>query len=442
VVVAVSGPSAWPVQAQSNAAPTFSRDVAPIFYKNCVGCHRAGDMAPMSLMTYDEARPWARSIRNRVAEGTMPPWHAEAAPGTFRNERRLTQAEKDTIVAWASNGAPQGDPRDLPAPPKFADGWTIGTPDAVVTMPRPFKVAASGTIAYQVFRTPTNFTEDKWVQAIELKPGARSVVHHILAFASQPDGTAVSPAPYRPLPAAGNLLAAPSRARAGAGAARAAALGARARQGRGRDGANGNLIASTAPGMNAQVFPPGHAMRIPKGAVITFQMHYTASGTETVDQSSIGFVFAEEPPAREVHSSQFVNAQLLIPAGAPNELVESGIEFTADAHVVALFPHTHLRGKSWQYRLVHPDGREDVILDLPRYDFNWQAFYEFATPVAVPRGSKIIARARYDNSPGNKANPDPSIAVRWGQQSWEEMQYTGITYVVDGEAPAGRSTGH
>jgi mono/diheme cytochrome c family protein len=410
------------VPAQSSDTPTFSRDVAPILYRNCVTCHRPGEIAPMSLLTFQQARPYARSIRERVELGTMPPWHAEATPGTFLNERRLSAAEKETLSRWANNGAPEGDPKDMPPVPVFTEGWTIGKPDAVVAMMEPFNVPAAGTIDYQYFQVPTNFTEDKWVQGIEVRPGVRSVVHHVLVFASEP-GAAVRPQPFLPAntgplgPVAQQL-----------GPAVVAALRDRLQN---AGAARGPLIATTAPGTNAVVFQPGEALRIKAGSVLTLQVHYTATGKPEQDRSSVGFIFAKEPPKQEVRSASFVNAQLVIPPGDGNHRVDSQIEFSQDTHIVALFPHTHLRGKSWEYRLTYPDGREEVVLSVPHYDFNWQTYYEFAKPLAVPKGSRLLAIAHYDNSANNKANPNPGVEVRWGDQTWQEMQYSGITYTVD-----------
>jgi hypothetical protein len=407
---------------QDTAAPTFTKDVAPILYKTCVGCHRPGDIAPMSLLSYEEARPYARSIRTKVSEGTMPPWHAEAAPGTFKNDRRLTDAEKDTIVKWVDGGAPKGNPGDMPPVPTFATGWTIGTPDVVLTMARTFEVPASGEIPYQYFELPTNFGEDKWVQAIELRPGTLSVVHHILAFARDPNAGARKP--DFTAKNESNDLDEVRRSRANSRPAGAGRPG-------GEGGNRGVLVATTAPGTNAQVFQPGQALLIKAGSVITFQVHYTAAGRGITDQSSIGFVFAKQPAAQEVRSGAFMNTQLEIPPRATSHRVDSAIEFGADTRILAIFPHTHLRGRSWEYRLVYSDGRSEVVLSVPRYDFNWQTYYEFAKPLIAPKGTRLEATAHYDNSAANKANPDPDKIVRWGEQTWEEMQYTGITYIVE-----------
>jgi mono/diheme cytochrome c family protein len=421
----VAGSAVVGAQAPSTATstPTFSKDVAPILFEKCASCHRPGQMGPMSLLSYQEARPYARAIRSRVEGGTMPPWHADAPPGTFLNERQLSDAERDIIVRWASGGAPEGNPKDLPPAPAFSEGWTIGTPDAVLSMREEFDVPASGEIPYQYFEIPTNFTEDRWVKAIEIKPGAKAVVHHILVYARQPDG-APAPPSYRPVPVA-NPAPPPAPGARVAG-------GVRDAEGRPRLTApRGALIATTAPGTNAMTFQPGTGLLVKAGSILTFQVHYTANGTSYNDRSSVGFVFLKESPQREIRSSAFVNAQFALPPGAANERVEAAIEFTEDSHIWALFPHTHLRGKAWEYTLIHPDGRSEVVLSVPRYDFNWQTYYVYARPLAAPKGSRLVAVAYYDNSAANPSNPDPKVEVRWGEQTWEEMHYSGITFTVD-----------
>jgi hypothetical protein len=401
-----------PAGASAQTAPTFNKDVAPLFNQHCVACHRPGEMAPMSLLGYQQARPWAKAIKEKVALGAMPPWHSDAPRGTFLNDRRLTDAEKSTILRWVDGGAPEGNPKDLPPAPKFVEGWEIGTPDVVLKMSTPFDVPATGTIPYKMFSIPTGFTEDRWVQAIEIRPGERTVVHHVLAFVRDPSGKREPEAFAVVVPELPEQL----RQRSGEGA--------------------GTLIATTAPGTNAMRFEPGTALRIPTGATITFQIHYTASGKTVSDQTAIGMVFAKQPPRAAVRTSAFMNPLLTLPAGVADQTVPSAIQFKEDVHITALFPHTHLRGKSWEYRLVYPDGRAQVVLPVPTYDFNWQTYYIFEKPLAAPKGSRLEAVAHYDNSANNKNNPDPSIAVRWGQQTWQEMQYTGINYIVDGASRA------
>lgn len=414
----LAGQTATPVA----AAPTFSRDVAPIFYNSCTGCHRPGEIGPMSLLTYEDARPYAKAIGAKVAAGVMPPWHADAPAGTFLNDRRLSAADKATVVRWVEAGAPRGDPKDLPPAPTFSEGWEIGTPDVVLSMTKPYDVPASGTIDYQYFEIPTHFTEDKWVQAIEVRPGARTVVHHILVFAREPgpQNPASRTTAWKQIPVG---PPAPPRQRPEGATDRP--------QTQGQPVSRGVLVATTAPGTNALVYRPGTAALIRAGSVLTLQVHYTANGEPARDVSSVGFIFAKQPPQQEMKTGAFLNARFAIPPGADNHRVPSAIEFTEDSHVWAIFPHTHLRGKSWEYRLTYPDGRTDVVLAVPKYDFNWQTYYQFATPIAAPKGSKLEAVAHYDNSAANRANPDPKAEVRWGEQTWEEMQYSGITWTID-----------
>ena len=404
--------------------PTFTEDVAPILYENCVSCHRAGEVAPMSLITYQETRPWGRSIKNKVLAGEMPPWHADPSVGRFLNERRLTDAERDTIVQWVDGGAPEGDRAKLPVAPTFADGWQIGTPDVIIEMPEAFDVQAEGTIRYQNFVAPTNFTEDKWVKAVELRAGVPAAVHHILAYARAP-GAEQQPPSFNLVPVGPQAEAA-----ARAQAARADRAGQSDRPARRRRRGPGTLIASLAPGTNPMVFEPGTALRVPKGTQVVFQIHYTATGEPVSDRSRIGFVFADAPPEQELRFGQILNPYFEIPAGEGNQRVDALVEFTEDTEVYALFPHTHLRGKRWEYELVYPDGRREAVLSVPAYDFNWQIYYQFEEPLMVPKGATLEASAWYDNSAANRSNPDPSVDVRWGEQTWEEMHYTGITYRV------------
>ncbi len=392
-------------------APTYARDVAPILYKHCTTCHRPGEIAPMSLLTYGEVRPYARDIRDKVADGVMPPWHADMPHGTFLNERGLTDAERATILRWVANGAPRGDLKDAPPAPAYPEGWSIGTPDAIFQMQEEYRIPAEGTIAYEYFYIPTNFTEPKWIQAIEIRPGNRAVVHHVLVnYRVRPDQQRVptlrfnqelqkpgpEPTGSRPPNRPGNV---PQR-----------------------------LIGTYAPGTNPQVFQPGTALRLEPGGVLELQMHYTANGEAATDRTKVGFVFSKDPSPREVRPTQFYNTTLLIPAGARDVAINGEVEFVQDATVWGVFPHTHVRGKKWEYVLQLPDGTKKTILSVPRYDFNWQTYYMFKEPLQIPKGSRIVSTAWYDNSETNKSNPDPSADVRWGDQTWEEMQYTGLLY--------------
>jgi hypothetical protein len=397
----------------ADGVPTFARDVAPILYNNCVTCHRPGEIAPMSLLTYAEARPWAKAIRDEVTDGTMPPWHADAPHGTFSNERSLTDAEKDTIRKWANGGAPQGDPKDMPAMPSFAEGWSVGKPDVVLEMPEEYKLPADGTIQYEYFYIPTNFTEAKWVKSIEVRPGNREVVHHVLVYyRATPDMQRANV--FRPNVEKSKM---PPDAKDGVRLSPA-------RQGL----PPRRLLATYAPGTAPQVAPEGTAFRLEPGGLIELQMHYTTKGEPTTDRTRIGLTFAKEAPPQELRPGQFINGIFTLPAGAADVAVETDAEFLQDATVWGLFPHTHLRGKKWEYKMILPDGSSTTILSVPAYDFNWQTYYMFKEPLKVPKGAKIIATAWYDNSAANKANPDPKSDVKWGDQTWEEMQYTGILF--------------
>ncbi len=425
--------------AAHSADPTFAEDVAPILYKNCVVCHRPGGMGPFSLLEYDSAKAKLDEMNDAVSTGYMPPWHAVGEHGVFSNDRRLSDNERQTILRWIAAGAKPGDLKRLPPKPDFPTAWTIGKPDAVVTMPDSFMIPASGTVEYQYFEVPTNFTEDKWVQAIEIMPGAREVVHHVLVFARVP-------APANP-PAA-----APVQQAAGAPpAVRPPPLFIRPRdQGTPPDpprvdsthaprNPTGSLIGTETPGNNVMVFPKGAALRVRAGTILTFQMHYTAKGHMMHDRTSVGFKFASAPPDEEIFASHFFNGALNIPAGAKDVAVPADLGFGQPIRIWGMMPHTHLRGTRWQYTAVKPDSTSEVILDVPRYDFNWQTYYMFAKPLDLPAGSKIHAVAWYDNSASNKSNPDPTKDVKWGDQTWEEMQYTGFLYSIPGRKvkPAG-----
>jgi hypothetical protein len=412
VPLAVAASADGPKAPARPAVPTFTKDVAPILYKNCTTCHRPGEIAPMSLLTYEDARPYAKDILDEVGEGHMPPWHADAPAGTFENERRLSDVEKRTLLDWAADGAPKGDDKDLPPAPQYTEGWAIGTPDLVLEMQEDFKVPADGTVPYQYFYIPTNFAEPKYVQAIEARPGNREVVHHILV----------------------NYMAKPDQARTPALRMNQAwhktpePVFGEHRPKRTRDVPT-RLIGTYAPGTRPQIFRPGTALRLEPGGVIELQMHYTANGKDAaIDRTKIGIVFSKDPAPREIRPTAFYNGTLVLPAGSSNTAVPGEVTFLQDTIVYGLLPHTHLRGKSWEYKLLLPDGTSKVILSVPKYDFNWQTYYMFREPLQVPKGAKILSTAWYDNSPANKHNPNPKVDVTWGDQTWEEMQYSGLLY--------------
>jgi hypothetical protein len=410
----------------SPAAPTFSADVAPIFYAKCVTCHRPGEVAPMSLITFKDVRPWASSIRDKVTTRVMPPWHADRQYGSFRNEQSLTQAEIDTIVKWVNANAPEGDPSRMPALPKFPEGWQIGTPDVVFAMPTTYAIPATGEIAYQYFEVPTNFTEDRWMQAGEVRAGDRAHVHHIIVYVKEPNPT---PRPSvmtnRPITSAAPAAAVappaprPAAARPQAGASPVARTG-------------DQMLVNWAVGEDAPVFLPGMAKRIPKGSSLVFQVHYTTNGTPGSDQSRIGLIFAKEPPKHEVRTGMILNPLLAIPPGAANHEIAAEGTFTEDVNVWSMHPHMHLRGKDMTYTATYPDGRSEIVLRVPKFDFGWQTDYWLAKPLVLPKGSKLHVSAHYDNSTANRHNPDPTATVRWGDQTWEEMMIGFFTYTVEG----------
>jgi hypothetical protein len=365
----------------------------------------------MSLLTYKDVRPHAKAIRDEISEGNMPPWHADAPKGTFLNERGLTDEEKQVLFRWVANGAPEGDRGQLPPAPTYSEGWSIGTPDVVLQMPEEYKVPAEGMIEYEYFYIPTDFKEAKWVEAIEVRPGNREVVHHVLAYyVAVPD---VKPVPvFRPNPAQTGF---PERA----------AQPTRPRQ---HEKTPRRLVATYAPGTLPQVMRPGTAMRLEPGGIIELQMHYTANGQAAGDRTTVGIRFSKDPQPQEVRASHFFNAKLKLPAGVAETRVDADINFVTDATVWGIFPHTHVRGKKWEYTLELPDGTKTTVLSVPRYDFNWQTYYMFKEPLQVPKGARLVSSAWYDNSAANKSNPDPKIDVIWGDQTWEEMQYTGILF--------------
>jgi len=391
--------------------PTFTKNVAPILFKNCTGCHRPGEIAPMSLLTYEDARPYARAIYEETRDGHMPPWHAEAPEGTFLNERRLSAAEKDILAKWANNGAPKGDPLETPTAPTYEPGWQLGTPDKIFEMAEPYKVPASGTVNYEYFYIKTDISEPTWIKGIEIRPSAREVVHHVLMYywakpgprrpqilvrnreqSEIPDGDP-GQSPRRPPPGMGPIL-----------------------------------VATYAPGTNPQSMPAGTALRLEAGGVIELQMHYTTNGTAATDRTRVALFLSKDPSPKEVRISEFFNGLLKLPAGAADVAVNADVGFAQPTTLWGLFPHTHLRGKKWRHVLELPDGTKKTILDVPRYDFNWQTYYMYKDPIQIPAGARLVSTAWYDNSAKNPANPNPKVDVAWGDQTWEEMQYTGLIF--------------
>jgi peroxiredoxin len=369
---------------------SFAGEVAAILENKCQNCHRPGQVAPFSLLTYDDARKHSATIREVVTERRMPPWHADPQYGHFVNDRSLSATERATLLAWLDQGTPLGDPKAIPAPRKFPEGWSIGEPDAVFEIPEPYYVPAQGVVSYVYFQVPTNFKEDRWVQAAEAVPGDRSVVHHIIVYVIDPKGE-------------GDMRARLSH------------------------------FCGYAPGDAPSVFPEGTAKRVPAGAMLMFQVHYTPTGKVKTDRSKVGFVFSKTKPTREAFTLGIANADLLLPAGSGNIEVASSKVLPIDVRVLSFMPHMHLRGKDFKYTFTKPGESPQTVLSVPAFDFAWQTYYVLKDPIELPKGSVIDCLAHFDNSDSNPYNPDSTKLVRWGEQTFEEMM---IGY-LDMDVPVG-----
>jgi hypothetical protein len=396
---------------------TFTKDVLPIMQKRCQNCHRPGEVAPMSFLTYSEVRPWAKAIREAVLTKKMPPWFADPHYGKFSNDRSLAKEEIDTLVSWVDGGVREGDPKDAPAPVAWVDGWSIGKPDAVFEMPHDFDVPAAGTIEYQYIVIPSGFTKDTWVQAAEARPGNRKLVHHIIAFVRPPGSKWLSEAkpgvPFVPE------------------AKKDDEKKKKKNDEEKDDAATPELLIGFAPGLVPMTLPSTQAKLVKAGSDFVFQMHYTATGKAGTDRSRIGVIFAKETPKERVFTSNATNSKFVIPPGDPAFKVVSSITLQQSARLVDLMPHMHYRGKDFEYRAVYPTGEEQTLLSVPKYDFNWQLFYYLSEPIVLPKGTRIDCTAHFDNSPNNKYNPDPKAEVRWGDQTWEEMMIGWFDVAVD-----------
>jgi mono/diheme cytochrome c family protein len=432
----------------SGAEVTFSRDVAPILYKHCVSCHHPNDIAPMSLLTYRDARPWAAAIKQAVLTGKMPPWKADPHYGEWSNDPRLSQAEKDTIVAWVNGSKAEGDPKDMPAQPTFPDGWKIGKPDAVISIPE-HKLDATGPDEYSYITVPTNFTEDKWVVAAELRPGNRKIVHHAHVFVVDPETDTTKKKPSdNPAVLYSKWLQVHegtlSFIRPDAPVIDDGCL----KDDNGAFPGNrqtdlGSLISSYLPGREADVYPEGTARLIKAGSEVKFQIHYsrTTHKPET-DVSSVGLIFAKEPPKQIARRIDLSNHMFLIPAGSPDQEVTECHTFTKDMYITSLTPHMHLRGKSMRFDVTYPNGKVETLLNVPAYDFNWQITYRAAKPIFIPKGTRLKIDARFDNSANHRGNPDPTKTIRWGSSSEVEMMDGWVEYVdaIPGQPPPANVT--
>jgi hypothetical protein len=390
--------------------PTFYRDVLPILQANCQACHRPGEVAPMSLLTFEDTRPWARAIKTAVGSRKMPPWFADPSVGHFSNARRLSAADITTINAWVDGGAPGGNAADAPPPVAFNTGWNL-KPDLIIEMPKPFELPARGTINYKYILVKGNFTEDLWVSAAEMRPGNPAVLHHGKVWIRPPGSKWLENA------VPGEAYEVESH---------------RAILGRNAIEEGNDIIGKFNPGLGAQRFDiDGAAKFIPKGSDLVYELHYTTSGTATSDVSKLGLVLAKAPPTVRYYFHAGPTAMnLVIPAGDGNAQVVSEITFGQDARLVYAQPHMHLRGKDFELRVVKPGGAPETVLK-GAWNFDWQMGYEFATPIALPKGAKLQLISHFDNSPANRHNPDASKQVVWGPQNWDEMSNSFIGVLFD-----------
>lgn len=384
-------------QPKADAQVTYSKHIAAVLNKRCVECHREGEIGPFSLTSYDEVAGWAETITEVVDDGRMPPWHADPQFGHFSNDSRLSDEEKQLIRDWVAAGAPEGDRQDLPKPPTYADGWRLPRVDQEIFMSETaFNVPAEGTVDYKYFVADPGFTEDKWIQAAQCKPGNRGVVHHIILFTRAPG-------------------------RRGAGGSASVPNG---------------FLTATAPGAAPMVLQPGQAKLVPAGSRFIFQMHYTPNGSPQQDRSSVGLMFADADTVKKQVATMAVETHMLfIPPKVSDYKLEAWHIFRRDTLLLSMFPHMHLRGKAFKYEAHYPDGTKEVLLDVPRYDFNWQNTYELAQPKLLPKGTKMRCIAHYDNSAENIANPNPNALVHWGEQTWDEM-LMGFIDTTEADAPS------
>lgn len=386
------------------AAPTFYRDVLPILQDRCQACHRPGQIAPMPLMTYQDARKWSDGIARRTAAREMPPWFADPGIGHFSNDPSLTAAQVATLTAWAQAGAPAGNPMDAPEPRKWVSGYSIPQPDMVVRLPRPVAIPAHGTVDYTYEIVHTNFQEDRWVRMSEIRPTSRPHVHHAVVYIRPPGSAWLSKAP----------MGVPFTAKSFSDA----------KSIHDAEMTTSDILLVYAPGSSPDQWPEGTAKLIPRGSDLVFQMHYTANGRAATDQTSIGMIFAKEPPKQRVITLQLTNSHFHIPPGDPSYRVEARGTIPNDALLLSFFPHLHLRGKEFEYNIVHPapGGRYRIepLLKV-NYNFYWQLSYRLTEPRFLKAGTELQAVAIFDNSRKNPHNPDPDAEVTWGDQTSDEM---------------------
>jgi len=395
-------------QRTATSAPTFYRNVLPILQERCQICHRAESIAPMRFETYEQTRPYAAAIAAATRDKSMPPWFADPRIGHFSNDPSLSPGQIAALAAWAQAGAPAGNPRDAPPPRRWAESWSIPQPDLVLKMPKAVAIPASGDVEYTYEIVPTGFKEDRWVRSVEILPSLRANVHHAVVYLRPPDSKWMQHAPVG-VPFTASTLTDPDDRR-------------------GAHWTDSDVLLVYAPGSSPDNWPDTMAKLIPAGSDLVFQMHYTTNGHAGSDITSVGLIFSKRAPAQRVLTLQLTNDHFVIPPGAPDYRVEADGTLPNDATLLSFFPHMHLRGKEFQYNIIHkaknsgerPDQEIETLLDV-HYHFHWQMSYRLAKPLLLKAGTELQAVAWFDNSRDNPHNPDPDAAVRWGEQTYDEM---------------------
>jgi hypothetical protein len=400
VLAGVTSPATCAQSSTPIASPTFYRDVVPILESHCQGCHRAGEIGPMPLVTYDQARRFARAVADSTSTRRMPPWFADPNVGHFQNDPSLSPDEIRTIQSWAELNAPAGNPSNAGPQREWVNGWNIPAPDFVAQMPKAVPIPAEGDVEYTYEIVPTGFREGKWVSMSEIRPTSRENVHHAVVYIRPPDSTWLRHAPVGIPFTASDMTDEQDR--------------------HDTHTTKADILLVYAPGSSPDHWPAGMGKYIPAGSDLVFQMHYTTHGRVTSDQTKIGLVFARQPPSQRVITLQLTNSDFVIPPGVDDYRVEVHGTVPNDALLLSFFPHMHLRGKRFEYNILHPDGSAETLLRV-NYDFYWQLSYRLAQPRAITAGTTLQAVAWFDNSKNNPHNPDPTSAVYWGDQTYDEM---------------------